>query len=368
MRRESALLVVVILAALAMSTACKRGAEQTDLSKLGPSSAATTTVLPAGSQICPGGGIGIYAGSDANGNGVLDAAEVTKGSPVCDQTADDGSPAGNNTLVVVASEPSGTVHCAAGGLKVLSGPDANRNGVLDASEVAFTDYLCNGTPGSSSAAGITVVAGAPAAPGVPDEGKTKGGKKAPPKKPKAAAGKPAAKAADKAAPKPAPRRAAEAKAAPAAPAKQEKAEAAPAPERKEAPAEPAAPPKKAGKKEQAADKEKTAPAKQAAPVKPAAPEGWTSVTVNNPQIASVAYKIEGRYILVRFTNRSSTSSVRFKYTVRWKVNQNGNWVEDSTMEGISFRLKPQESLDREVRTSVPDIRDVVIDLDVVETG
>jgi hypothetical protein len=38
------------------------------------------------------------------------------------------------------------------------------------------------------------------------------------------------------------------------------------------------------------------------------------------------------------------------------------------MEGISFSLKPQESLDREVRTQTQDIRDVVVDLSVVETS
>jgi hypothetical protein len=358
MKRESVLLLAVFLAALAMSAACKRGADAPDLSKLGPSSAATTTVLPVGSPNCPGGGLGIYAGSDANANGVLDASEVLKGVPVCNPLSSAGKPAGLATLVMIASEPTGTLHCAAGGLKVLSGPDANRNGVLDADEVVFTEYLCNGTPGSSSAAGITVAGGPPAAPAQPG-GETKAGKPAPAARPAAAA----TRAPGKAAPPPA-AKAKGAPAAPAAPAKKESTEAGSPPEGKDVPAEPAAPPKKA--------REAASPAapgrEKGGAAQPSVPPGWTGVNTGSSQLASVAYKIEGRYITVRFTNLSSTSAVRFKYTVRWKENRSGNWVDDSTMEGISFRLKPQESLDREVRTQSQDIRDVVIDLEVAEAS
>jgi hypothetical protein len=342
MRKETARLLIVFLVTFAMLPACKRGSES-DLSKLGPSSAATTTVLPVGSSHCPGGGLGIYTGNDANGNGILEASEVQKGSPVCDQLTDTGSPLGNTSLIMVVSEPTSTMHCLAGGLKVLSGADANKNGVLDANEIAFTDYLCNGTPGSSSAAGITVVVGSPAP--VAPEGKKKGKKPEPAKKP--AAGKPSGKAAAK-------------------PVKETKnAEAGTTAEGSEASAGQAAQPKQAAKKAPAAspEKEKKASAK---PV--AAPAGWTSVKVNSPNLATVAYKVEGRSIAVRFTNLSDTSAVRFKYTVRWKVNQNGKWVDDSSAEGLSFRLKPKESLDRDVRTQTKDVRDVVVELEVAEAS
>jgi hypothetical protein len=362
MRRESVLLLAVFLTALILSAGCKRGADAPGLTKLGPSSAATTTILPVGSPHCPGGGVGIYAGSDTNANGVLDASEVLKGVPVCDPLSDAGRPAGLATLVMIASEPTGTLHCAAGGLKVLSGPDANRNGMLDADEVAFTEYLCNGTPGSSSAAGITVALGpwtGPAQPG----GETKVGKPAPAKSPAAAAGKAPGAASGKAASPPA-AKAKRAPAAPAAPVKKESTEAGPPPEGKDVPAEPAAPPKKA--------REAASPAapgrEKGAAAPPAVPPGWTGVKGGNAQLASVAYKLEGRYIIVRFTNLSATSMVRCKYTVRWKENRNGNLVDDSTMEGISFRLRPQESLDREVRTQSPEVQDVVIDLDVAEAN
>lgn len=328
MRIGSVLLPAVFLTAFTMGAGCQR-TDAPDLSQLGPSSAATTTVLPVGSPLCPGGGTGIYTGSDTNGNGALDAAEIKNGTPVCNPPADDGKPTGLVSLVVIASEPSGTVHCPAGGLKVLSGPDADRNGSLDAGEVAFTEYLCSGAPGSGSAAGITVAVEPPAPPA--DVQKTNK-KQAAPKRSNAAAGKAPAKTAS--------RPAAEARGDPAAAAKKAAA--------KDATASP--------------NREKGGSAKPAAP-----PKGWTAVKAGNPRLAKVVYKVEGRYITVRFTNLGA-SSLRFKYTVRWKVNQNGAWVDDSTMEGIGFRLQPQETLDREVRVQTQDIRDVVVDLDVLETS
>jgi len=343
MRKGSRLLLVVCLVTLGMSTACKRGSD-VDLSKLGPSSAATSTVLMVGSPHCPGGGIGIYTGNDVNANGLLDAAEIQKGSPVCDQLTEAGSPAGNSSLVMVASEPTSTLHCLAGGLKVLSGMDGNRNGVLDANEIAFADYLCNGTPGSSSATGITIAVGTSAATCPPGDGKKKGKKAAAAKQPNAASGKTAGKTASK------PEKEAQrAKKKPAAPAEKAASVA----------------PEKADKKERPASASRE---KSGSATPPAAPKGWTSVKAGSSQLASVAYRIEGRSITVRFTNLSSRSTVRFKYTVRWKMNQNGKWVDDSTMEGIGFSLKENETLDREVRTSTQDIRDVVIDIDTAETS
>lgn len=325
MRRGTALLLVGFLAMLSVGTGCKQGVEGPDLSAIGPSSAATTTVLQAGGEHCPGGGLGIYTGKDGNANGVLDAAEVLDGKPVCNPLGDDGkTPLGLGTLVMVVSEPSGTTNCPAGGLKVLSGADANGNGALDADEVLFANYFCNGTPGSSSAAGITMALG-PVGTVPADDGKKKGRKSEPVKKQQTArAGS------------------------------REKTDTA-------AGTEPAPAPKKAAAPV-AASKERSSQPKPAA-----APQGWNSVKVNSPDLASVAYKIDGTYIVLRFKNLSSASTVRYKYTVRWKVNRNGNWVEDSSAEGLSFRLKPQDSLDREVRTQAKEVRDVVVDLEVSES-
>ena len=188
MRRTTLLLLAIILVTLFISSACKRGADSPDLTNLGPSSAATTTILPIGSSLCPGGGIGIYSGRDTNNNGVLEAGEIQKGNPICNPPGDAKRPAGLVTLVMIASEPAGT-QCAAGGLKVLSGPDANKNGMLDPNEIAFTDYLCNGTPGASSAAGIAIAVG-PVAASASSSDKNKGKKPVLSKKPNAAAMQP----------------------------------------------------------------------------------------------------------------------------------------------------------------------------------
>jgi microcystin-dependent protein len=51
--------------------------------------------------------------------------------------------AGQNALVSVAAESPGG-NCSGGGISVKSGLDSNGNGSLDASEVTNTSYVCNG--------------------------------------------------------------------------------------------------------------------------------------------------------------------------------------------------------------------------------
>jgi len=102
--------------------------------------------------------------------------------------------------------------------------------------------------------------------------------------------------------------------------------------------------------------------------KSATPAGWTDVKTGAPQLARVLFKIDGRDIIVRFMNVSKTSPVRMKYTVRWKKGSGGVWVDDATMEGISFRLKPLEELEREIRTRALEIRDVTVEVDAAETS
>ena len=321
MKGWSALMLAMLLLTLSLGMGCKKS-DNPDLSKLGPSSAATTTVLPVGSANCPGGGIGIYSGGDKDANGVLDAAEFEKGEPVCLPEAAKGeTPGKKSTLVMIISEPSGTMHCPAGGLKVLSGADGNGNNVLEAGEASYTEYLCNGAPGSSSMAGMTVVVGPVGA--VSEKGKKNGKKELTGKKQATGAG---AKAAPKQAKE----------------AKNDKA---------------------AEKSTQAASKKEKAAAKPAAP-----PSGWTNVKVNAPELGSVAYKFDKPYITLRFKNLSDTLTARFKYVVRWKANQNGKWVDDASPDGMSVRLRPQSTLDRDVRTSADEVRDVVVDVDVMETN
>src|SRR5450432_1000560 len=50
---------------------------------------------------------------------------------------------GVSALTVTTPEPAGA-NCASGGTKVQVGLDKNGNGVLDANEVTATGYVCNG--------------------------------------------------------------------------------------------------------------------------------------------------------------------------------------------------------------------------------
>ncbi|HEY8212163.1 MAG TPA: phage tail protein [Myxococcaceae bacterium] len=70
----------------------------------------------------------------------------------------EAGPAGQNALVSVAPEPAGA-QCSGAGIAVKSGLDANGNGTLDAAEVTQTNYVCNGaldTPAQVLAKIVTV--------------------------------------------------------------------------------------------------------------------------------------------------------------------------------------------------------------------
>ncbi len=101
-----------------------------------------TSVEPAGAN-CPDGGTKVEAGLDANGNGMLDGAEVTSTSYICNSS-------GASSLVATGVEPAGA-NCPFGGTVIETGLDANGNGILDPSEVnaADTTYVCS--PGPSGA-------------------------------------------------------------------------------------------------------------------------------------------------------------------------------------------------------------------------
>ncbi|MEI7745532.1 MAG: S8 family serine peptidase, partial [Chloroflexota bacterium] len=109
------------------------------------------TTLPPGPS-CPAGGSLIQGGMDANGNGVLDPSEVTSTSTACNGVN------GLNSLVKVTKEPAGAI-CAAGGEKIESGLDLNRDGILQPGEVTSTAYVCDGTTGPTGPTGPTGTTG-----------------------------------------------------------------------------------------------------------------------------------------------------------------------------------------------------------------
>jgi hypothetical protein len=72
---------------------------------------------------------------------------------------------GKNSLIDQIAEPAGE-YCAAGGYKIITGLDENRNNMLDSNEIQKTEYVCNGTynketiipfPGSGYAYGTSTV-------------------------------------------------------------------------------------------------------------------------------------------------------------------------------------------------------------------
>jgi hypothetical protein len=100
---------------------------------------------------CPpdGDGVVLRSGQDTNLNGTLEASEVTFTEPVCEpvdgDSGDPGDP-GLNALVRTSAEPEGD-NCANGGSRVDSGLDDNADGILQSGEIDATSYICNGDQG-----------------------------------------------------------------------------------------------------------------------------------------------------------------------------------------------------------------------------
>jgi OmcA/MtrC family decaheme c-type cytochrome len=111
----------------------------------GVAALAKTSPEPAGAH-CANGGTMVQFGLDANGNGALDASEVSSTSYVCNGT-------GTSSLVKSSVEGPG-MNCPYGGTKIETGIDANNDNTLDAGEInaAATTYACNGAPGGGTLA------------------------------------------------------------------------------------------------------------------------------------------------------------------------------------------------------------------------
>lgn len=102
---------------------------------------------PSGAN-CAAGGKAISVGADGNANGLLEASEISSTRYVCNST-DGGAVVDElNTLVSVVSEAAGA-NCVHGGSRVDKGLDSNANGVLDAGEVSATNYVCNSPPAAT---------------------------------------------------------------------------------------------------------------------------------------------------------------------------------------------------------------------------
>ncbi|OJH40803.1 hypothetical protein BON30_07645 [Cystobacter ferrugineus] len=90
-------------------------------------------------EACAHGGARVRSGLDANGDGVLDDAEVQHTTVICHPAPPEQEEL--DARVRLEPIPAGEA-CAEGGTAVLSGLDANHNGTLDDAEVQQRDVIC----------------------------------------------------------------------------------------------------------------------------------------------------------------------------------------------------------------------------------
>lgn len=91
---------------------------------------------------CAAGGQQIDSGLDDDRDGTLDAGEIDSTSYVCNGADGSDGEDGFNSLVKITAEPAG-INCAAGGSRIDSGLDDDRDNVLDAGEIDSTSYVCS---------------------------------------------------------------------------------------------------------------------------------------------------------------------------------------------------------------------------------
>jgi hypothetical protein len=94
----------------------------------------------------------VTTGIDKNHDGTLESNEVTSTQEICNGTT------GSSTLVIV-DNMVGT-NCPNGGQRIQTGKDTNGNGMLDASEVTNTQYVCNGVVPSTTHFGSVSISSA----------------------------------------------------------------------------------------------------------------------------------------------------------------------------------------------------------------
>jgi DNA-binding beta-propeller fold protein YncE len=123
----------------------------------GPAALIRTAAEPAGAN-CPYGGTAIQAGTDENGDGTLDDAEVDSTAYVCNGA---GGASGAGTLVRLDVEPAGA-NCTTGGTAVHAGVDDNANGTLEETEIDSTAYVCSGAAGPAGATALVRLDAEPA--------------------------------------------------------------------------------------------------------------------------------------------------------------------------------------------------------------
>jgi alpha-tubulin suppressor-like RCC1 family protein len=125
---------------------------------------------PAGRN-CQAGGIAVLSGPDRNKNGLLDPSECATTLYICNGVMGANGANGKSSLIAVTDQPVSTA-CPTAGKKLSVGLDANANGALDDAEVTNVSYVCNGRDGANGKDGTsgssTLVAILPQAVGDPN--------------------------------------------------------------------------------------------------------------------------------------------------------------------------------------------------------
>ncbi len=89
---------------------------------------------------CGAGGRKIDIGLDFDGDGSLDAEEITESFYTCNGTAQ------NHAALIETAEEAPGSHCQYGGIRVDTGSDTNDNGILEPDEISGTAYICDEAP------------------------------------------------------------------------------------------------------------------------------------------------------------------------------------------------------------------------------
>ena len=120
-----------------------------------------TTPLTPG-EICAAGGQRLETGLDTNGNDALDVDEVTSTSNLCHGERGPAGVQGESgfTTLTQLISEPAGAACTAGGQLMRSGVDVNRNGILELGEYTSQQYLCHGETGPQGPAGPQGLAGA----------------------------------------------------------------------------------------------------------------------------------------------------------------------------------------------------------------
>ena len=109
------------------------------------------TPEPSGDN-CMYGGIKLDTGLDLNRDGILQQNEIMDTGYVCNGIPGVNGNPGINALVIVTNEPIGSIHCPNGGIKIESGLDLNGDGNLNG-EPTTISYVCNGLNGNGGSSG-----------------------------------------------------------------------------------------------------------------------------------------------------------------------------------------------------------------------